>query len=123
MAAKKTQSQMWQEFGAFIRGEDVAKYMGKATGAKEAVAKAVAAREKALRERFDPSYRPTRINPGAKPAKKIDVLGRSPVAPKIDVLGRSPVAPRPTSISGEGRRYAPRKTNDAIPNSLKRKTK
>ena len=109
---------MWQEFGAFIRGEDVAKYMGKATGAKEAVAKAVAAREKALRDRFDPSARPTRIKPGARPNSSVGG-GRgtnpgntgfttkppvkTPAKPVYDSIRRTPVtSPKPRMIGNPG---------------------
>ena len=65
--------------------------------------------------RTSPTVRPGRLAPedGIK-------QGRYPVGQQPYVkVGRQ----KPPSISGEGRRYAPRKTNDAIPNSLKRKTK
>lgn len=119
MAVKKTQSQMWKEFGAWLRAEDVAKWVGKATGAKEAVAKTTAAREKSLRDRFDPSARPTRVNPGAKPTTSVGggrgtnpgntgFTTKPPVRtttkPVYDSIRRTPVtSPKPGMIGNSGR--------------------
>ena len=157
MAAKKTQSQMWQEFGAWLRAEDVAAWAGKATGAKEAVAKTSAKRASDLIAKYGPKKKTDGSEGPKTPTKKVDggrgtnpgnpgsKMGTKPpvrtsptvrpgrLAPEDGIKqGRYPVGQqpyvkvgrqKPPSISGEGRRYAPRKTNDAIPNSLKRKTK
>jgi hypothetical protein len=91
MAVKKTQSQMWQEFGAFLRGEDIS-----AGGEGKQRAKTVAAREKALRERFDPSYRPTRVKPTPRPGTSVGG-GR----------GTNPGNPGPVKPIGGGRGINP----------------
>lgn len=119
---------MWKEFGAWLRAEDVksgpdreggrakvagtrragliGKYAG-GEGRKGSASKTTRGETKTVR--------PGRLAPedGIKKVK-------SPVGQKPSVkVGKQ----KPPSISGEGRRYAPRKTNDAVPNSMKRKTK
>lgn len=107
MATPKSNAQMWKEFGAWLRAEDVSAYMGKATGAKEATAKTSSKRARDLMAKYGPKDVLGR-SPGSKtPAKKIDILGRSPgsaktPAKKIDVLGRSPIPPKKSVGGGRG---------------------
>jgi hypothetical protein len=123
-SSKKTMEQMWVEFGRWLRAEDV-------KGSREggAQAKARASRKSALMGKYgggegpktgpksgsSKTTRPGRLAPEGG-IKKV----KSPVGQKPSVkVGKQ----KPPSISGEGRRYAPRKTNDAVQNSMKRKTK
>lgn len=123
-SSKKTMDQMWQEFGKWLRAEDV---KGGREGGTQA--KARASRKSSLQGKYgggegpksgpkggsSKTVRPGRLAP--EDGIKYKML---PIGSKYKAkVGRQ----KPPSISGEGRRYAPRKTNDAIPNSMKRKTK
>ena len=116
---------MWKEFGAWLRAEDVKSGPDREGGR----AKVAGTRRAGLIGKYgggegpktgpksgsSKTTRPGRLAPedGIKKVK-------SPVGQKPSVkVGKQ----KPPSISGEGRRYAPRKTNDAVPNSMKRKTK
>jgi len=112
MVVKKTQLQMWQEFGAWLRAEDVKKYMGKAKGANEAVAKTSSKRANDLMAKYGPKDVLGR-SPGSPktPAKKIDVLGRSPIPPKKSVgggRGTNPGNPGPTQPKAKPKGKVPR---------------
>lgn len=103
---------MWKEFGAWLRAEDVSAYMGKATGAKEATAKTSSKRANDLKAKYGPKDVLGRSLGSAKtPAKKIDVLGRSPIPPKKSVgggRGTNPGNPGPTQPKAKPKGKVPR---------------
>ena len=140
---------MWKEFGSWLRSEDVSAYMGKATGAKEAISKTSSKRASDLMAKYGPKKKDGSEGPKTR-TKKVDGSEGPKMVAKPPVRTSSTVRPgrlapedgikkkplpighrtkivvgrqKPPSISGEGRRFAPRKTNDAIPNSLKRNRK
>ena len=125
MAAKKTQLQMWQEFGAWLRAEDVAAWAGKATGAKEAVAKTSTKRASDLIAKYGPKKKIDGSEGPKTPTKKVDgsegpKMGAKPpvrttTKPVYDSIRRTPVtSPKPSMIGNRGGNGSMNKPNGSI---------
>jgi hypothetical protein len=122
MATPKSNAQMWKEFGAWLRAEDVKSGPDREGGrSKVAGTRRAGLIGKYAGKEGPKTEAPSKpVRPGRLAPENGITQGKSPVGQKPYVkVGRQ----KPPSISGEGRSYAPRKTNDATPNSLKRNRK
>lgn len=109
----KSNAEMWKEFGSWLRAEDVAAWVGKATGAKEAVAKTSSKRASDLIAKYGPKKKTDGSEGPKTPTKKVDgsegpKMGAKPpvktsVKPVYDSIRRTPVtSPKPGMIGSSG---------------------
>lgn len=121
MGAKgQSDAAKWQEFGKWLRAEDVKSgpdregARSKAAGTRRAgLIGKYAGKEGPKSSPSKKETRPGRLAPENGISKKKGPVG--------DVVKTKVGRQKPPLISGEGRRYAPRKASEAVPNSLKRK--